>query len=786
VCRDALFLTDPNVDRESLLSVKGTRVAGTCEWIRQNGSYQSWLRGSTHLLWISGGPGKGKTMLSIFLTEELERITQNMEDGELLFYFCSHQDEKRNTVVAILRGLVHQIIAKRPKLVNHVLPYFETPKKVQLTLSSPETLWIIFRRLVQDVDLGTIFCVLDGLDECDEDTLKALIPKIVDMFSPENSQPTAKLQLVIVSRDIAGLQGCAQVKLDPDNDKQVAGDIELFISVKVKELLRIEGFNEEFSTIVQKTLLERSEGTFLWVGFVINELSRKKTCTEVLETLRTLPRGLPAIYSRILLQIESGRRRTSSVILCWVTTAVRPLMLQELAAAMGIQSSALITTEQAVRDQVALCGLLKVQEQEVILVHQSAREYLLRKEPDSDAVLEGFRIKPKEAHLELSRTCLDTVAHSALQYAPLNLDDGFCSQESPLLKYAALYWPEHARCSSTLATELFDLSRSFFQKDSGLRKNWWETYRRAEPWVPATLPLLHMACYLGIVPWVRPLPSKSWMPWLHKPADKKDKYGRTPLSYAAENGHEAVVKLLLAKDGVRINSKCDSRQTPLSYAAENGHEAVVKLLLAKDGVDINSKEWFDRRTPLSYAAENGDEAVVKLLLAKDGVDINSKCDSRRTPLSYAAEDGHEAVVKLLLAKDGVNIHSKDDCGRTPLLHAAENGHEAVMRLLLAKDGVGINSKDSSGRTPLSHAAENGHEAVMRLLLAKDGVGIYSKDIYGRTPLSYAAQNGHETVVKLLLAKDGVSINSKDDCGRTPLSHAAENGHEAVVKLLRER
>jgi hypothetical protein len=46
-------------------------------------------------------------MLSIFLTEELERISQETENAELLFYFCSHQDEKRNTALTLLRGLVY-------------------------------------------------------------------------------------------------------------------------------------------------------------------------------------------------------------------------------------------------------------------------------------------------------------------------------------------------------------------------------------------------------------------------------------------------------------------------------------------------------------------------------------------------------------------------------------------------------------------------------------------------------------------------------------------------------
>lgn len=60
--------------------------------------------------------------------------------------------------------------------------------------------------------------------------------------------------------------------------------------------------------------------------------------------------------------------------------------------------------------------------------------------------------------------------------------------------------------------------------------------------------------------------------------DSKSKNGRTPLSWAAGGGHEAVVKLLLETGKVNINSKSKDGRTPLSWAAENGHEAIVKLL----------------------------------------------------------------------------------------------------------------------------------------------------------------------------------------------------------------
>lgn len=254
--------------------------------------------------------------------------------------------------------------------------------------------------------------------------------------------------------------------------------------------------------------------------------------------------------------------------------------------------------------------------------------------------------------------------------------------------------------------------------------------------------------------------------------------GETLIGWAGLNGHEALIKFLLAKHDIKLNPA----SIILLLAATGGHAVVVKLLLARDDIDPNFTDC-NGRTSLSLAAERGHEAVVKLLLARNGIDVNAMDHSGCTALSLATRKWHEAVLKLLLARGDLNPNSQDGVTLNLLSFAASGGHAAIIELLLARDDIDVNAKDFYGHTPLLLAVKRGHEAVVTLLLSRTNVDPNFKNLFGMTPLSWAAMNGHDSIVKLLLARDDIDANPVDIGGQIPLRLAIAYGRDSIVKLL---
>ena len=79
---------------------------------------------------------------------------------------------------------------------------------------------------------------------------------------------------------------------------------------------------------------------FRWVALQLNELKECRTRTDLKRQLADLPQGLEKTYDRILLAIEKKDHGYSKLFLQWLSFAVRPLTLRELAATAAVDLSA--------------------------------------------------------------------------------------------------------------------------------------------------------------------------------------------------------------------------------------------------------------------------------------------------------------------------------------------------------------------------------------------------------------------------------------------------------------
>ncbi|KAH6972353.1 nucleoside phosphorylase domain-containing protein [Ilyonectria sp. MPI-CAGE-AT-0026] len=211
----------------------------------------------------------------------------------------------------------------------------------------------------------------------------------------------------------------------------------------------------------------------------------------------------------------------------------------------------------------------------IYFLHQTTREFLLE-----DLLLWHHSIAIKDSHAIIAECCV----------LYLNL---FNSNVRPLAdsntesNYSAKNWGAHFyRADITDDDAIVPYALRIYDY-----KIYWMTLGRM---LPSYWPDLLLASYYG-----------------HRVIDadveSKDGYGRTPLSWAAAEGHEAIVQLLL-ENGADVQSKDKQGWTPLAWAAAEGYEAIVVLLLEKGA---NSKDN-QGRAPLLSAAARGARFNFKL------------------------------------------------------------------------------------------------------------------------------------------------------------------------------
>jgi ankyrin repeat protein len=151
---------------------------------------------------------------------------------------------------------------------------------------------------------------------------------------------------------------------------------------------------------------------------------------------------------------------------------------------------------------------------------------------------------------------------------------------------------------------------------------------------------------------------------------------REAFARACMAGDTRTVRAELAR-GVDPNWRYRGR-TLLNWAAQEGRDAVVQVLLA-GGADPNRPDRGPRVRPLHTATGEGRVTIVRRLL-RAGANPNVRVRGMDTPLHLAAGLGHLRCVRALV-RAGASVTARNEEGHLAIDSARDNGHTGVVAFL---------------------------------------------------------------------------------------------------------
>ena len=443
---------------------------------------------------------------------------------------------------------------------------------------------------------------------------------------------------------------------------------------------------------------------FLWVHFQLRTICAQKSDANIIIALDNLPRDLPQTYERIL----SGNTETDDIDICkriflWVATAKRPLTLDELREAIGIEPlQQNWDSSRFVNDMsraITCCGSLIFVEEEhqaVHFTHYSVKQYLLSKAIGA----RSYYMDLERCNAEVGTVCL-TYLNFGIFSRQVARVTGKGQRMSNIPSVVLKETLPHRRIGNKIALTLLQRHRKSInalsrplEEASGdteafRRRQIQEQYSllsyAREFWIEHTKSATELSSQMVGVSWCNlindknlPGSSKS-IPWTYEDWNYSVD---TVIIWIIEQHHCFLAHLMIFS---HVDLSDEAFQCLLEGAMANEDRRQVEIVLGSERVP---KSILGSALPL--AVEKGDFGLVDLLISL-GADVNARSrvprsdGVRRTGLQAAARGGHLKMVERLLAAGAdVNAPAGKYYGRTALHAAIEGGHIEVAELLREK------------------------------------------------------------------------------------------------------
>ncbi|KAN0084852.1 hypothetical protein V8E54_001319 [Elaphomyces granulatus] len=758
------LLEDLASDYRTYKDVNRLRVPGTCNWFLADEKFSRWRDSEeSNLLWVSAGPGCGKSVLSRSLIDE-KHLSKTITTSTVCYFFFKNGDKKRESSTDALGAILHQLFTNNlnPHLINYGL---DGHKKCGTTLKENlSELWDILERCADDPEAGKIICVLDALDECLESSRLQLLDKISQFYS-QRSRPSQRLKFLITSRLYSDLEArfrkfSETVHLDGDDKLDIIGrEIDLVIDEEISDIA--PSLNAEARSQLSNRLKSMENRTYLWLHLTFDIIRGKQAAFAKMSNIQSLLGSLPSkisdAYDEILRKSED--ESVAESLLQIMLAATRPLTLDEANIALTLATEesrplshdeldSKLWPKEVFKSTVKnLCGLfITVHDSRLFFIHQTAREFLVILHIPGGKGKETWkgRLSVPRAHGVISKICLYYLSldgfSKSLDYDDDSDDDdddsdddGDDGDDTPdkrysFLKYSAINWVLHYKSRhDQVERHSLQLAKALLDTPG----------RQRDIWLSIHFPSIN---YFSDT-------ARNW----------------AGLMLASFLGLTDVVDNILIQNRSDINAGGPGAyDNALQAASAEGHRETVELLLSKNA-HVNAQGGVYGNA-LQAASYRGRREIIKLLLSKNA-NVNVQGGYFGNALQAASYTGHREIVELLLSKNAnVNAQGGDYYGNALQAASAAGGYYG---------------------NALQAASAEGHREIVELLLSKNAdVNAQGGDYYGNA-LQAASAEGHREIVELFLSKNA-DVNAQGGYYGNALTAASRKGHREVVELLRSR
>ncbi|KAJ8109345.1 hypothetical protein OPT61_g7525 [Boeremia exigua] len=767
-CLQSLFFSEMHLKRENI----NTPTAGTCTWLIENDDYLAWEQSTSGTLWIRGAPGVGKSTLMDFAISDLdlrqsETSASDVNPGDtnpeaitLVHFFRGDGVELERSLEGLARCLLFQLLSRFSTHLPTLLQDFKRKcdaleqheqKDVKIRWGAAKLLRLLEISLREVCEVVRVRMFIDAVDECAEDDAE----RTLNMFQRLVRWASEGVPGVS-ERQIALCYSCrndafVEHHTDPTIDVQEcnSNDIRRYIE---------EYFQQENLPLRRhdtETLVEHidalAKGLFVWVILVLPKITGHvrsgKSVSEVIALSNQLPRGLNALYRKIVTRLRDNHAAQSLKLFQWLCFGeipwkdiflecenpkqeARGLNLKSLRVFMNLDVSrqSLPSLDEelpsthildgCMAEQIqTLSGGLACSTEGVGLIHGSVRRFMLAEgfflldnSLDSHGAIYG------QSHSRLGEACI------AFLNASMIGNTGELEEEPSLTKFPddeeAPLDPLGADARRYAITHAFaHASKAEYQ---GYTQDLFFTR-------------LHPLCDR----------ESAWTWYLHQ--EYPDMLDLWFIFQDQDNDVDAA-------DDARPSEKIYLSVGRSLFVILAAMYNVPGLLLQLIKEEISMLPGGVLHAITSGGMDPNDLLKSHTLRFGMILHITFRC---------AVGEGFTRVVEVLL-ENGCAPELQDD-DETALLDAVQSDYVAIVKLLV-RHGANINRTNERGYTALSYAIsspeDTSYETCRELISLRADVNFRHGD-HGKTPLHFAVEQGSPELIRLLL-RSGANANVRSN------------------------